>query len=76
MQHSVTDMVHLRDQINEIYNDFERRSSELRDLQSKDMRDMESNHQLALFVQSSLNNLQDRVAGVDGALVLNRIIYG
>lgn len=73
MQLSVADVAHLRDQINEIYADMERRNSELRDLQTKDMKDMESNHQLALFVQSSLNNLQDRVAGVDGALVFNQI---
>jgi hypothetical protein len=74
MRLSITDISHLRDQINEIYNDVERRNSELRDLQGKDLRDMESNHQLALFVQSSLDSLQERVAGVDGALVCNKII--
>ncbi|OKL55663.1 hypothetical protein UA08_08963 [Talaromyces atroroseus] len=68
MRLSVTDISHLRDQINEIYTHAERRNIELKDLHDKDTRDIESNQQLALSVQSSLNNLQERIAGVDGAL--------
>ncbi|EED23402.1 nuclear membrane fusion protein Kar5, putative [Talaromyces stipitatus ATCC 10500] len=68
MHISITDIEHLRSRINEIYNELERRNSELKDLQGQDIKDMESNHELTLFMQSSLNNLQERVAGVDGAL--------
>lgn len=69
MHISITDVAQLRYQINEIYNDLERRNSEFKDLQRRDMRDTESNHELTLFIQASLNSLQERVAGVDGALV-------
>jgi hypothetical protein len=66
---SITDVAQLRYQINDIYDDLERRNSEFKDLQGKDMRDMESSHDLTLVMQASLNNLQERVADVDGALV-------
>lgn len=69
MHISIADVAHLRHQIKEIYDDLERRNSEFKDMQSQDLRDMESNHDLTLFMQTSLGNLQDRVAGVYGALV-------
>lgn len=69
MHISITDIAQLRRQINEIYNELERRNSEFKDLQGQDMRNMESNHERTLLMQASLNNMQERVAGVDGALV-------
>ncbi|KAL3709710.1 hypothetical protein TMatcc_003501 [Talaromyces marneffei ATCC 18224] len=68
MHISITDIAQLRRQINEIYNELERRNSEFKDLQGQDMRNMESNHERTLLMQASLNNMQERVAGVDGAL--------
>jgi hypothetical protein len=69
MHISIADVAQLRHQIKEIYDDLERRNSEFRDMQGQDIREMESNHELTLFMKASLNNLQERVAGVDGALV-------
>jgi hypothetical protein len=74
MHISITDVAQLRYQINEIYNDLERRNSGFKDLQQRDMRDTESNHELTLFMQASLNSLQERVAGIDGALVRSKAI--
>lgn len=71
MHVSITDVAQLRHHINEMYNDLERRNSEFKDMQGQDMRDMESKHDLTLFMQASLNNMQERVAGVHGALVGN-----
>ncbi|KAI7969967.1 hypothetical protein EIK77_000363 [Talaromyces pinophilus] len=69
MHISIADVAQLRHQIKEIYDDLERRNSEFKDMHGQDVREMESNHELTLFMKASLNNLQERVAGVDGALV-------
>lgn len=66
---SLTDVSYLRSHIYEIYNDLERRNSDMRDLHGKELKDMETNHELTLYVQSSLTDLHQRVARVDGALV-------
>ncbi|GAM34197.1 nuclear membrane fusion protein [Talaromyces pinophilus] len=68
MHISIADVAQLRHQIKEIYDDLERRNSEFKDMHGQDVREMESNHELTLFMKASLNNLQERVAGVDGAL--------
>lgn len=69
MHDSLADVDHLRYQLNEIYKSHSSRDLELKDLQTRNMKDMESNHDLVLFMQSSLGQLNEKVAGLDAAIV-------
>ena len=71
MHVSIADFSELRHQIDEVYDGLERRNSDFKDLQVRGLKDMESSHDMTLYLQASLNGLQERVAGVDGALVSN-----
>ena len=76
MHVSIADFSELRHQIDEVYDGLERRNSDFKDLQVRDLKDMESSHDMTLYLQASLNGLQERVAGVDRALVSNKADFG